>query len=183
VSKPGRRSPGIFVVVSGSGLRLTTDNWQLVRVVVSYWAVTKRTFSLDEAHALLPVLESLLRRGMEAKKQVEEIEAEFQELNHRIFLAGGSEIDVVKFGRRRAQSDKALQHLKDCLAEIEATGVQVKDMDTGLLDFPCVVEGETILLCWKLGEERITHWHGVEEGFAGRKPVDQRIARAKGKVN
>ncbi len=151
--------------------------------MVSYWVVSKRTFSLDEAHALLPVLESLLRRGMEAKKQVEEIEAEFQELNHRIFLAGGSEIDVVKFGRRRAQSDKALQHLKDSLAEIEAAGVQVKDMDTGLLDFPCVVEGETILLCWKLGEERITHWHSTEEGFAGRKPIDQRIARAKGKVN
>jgi hypothetical protein len=152
-------------------------------VVVSYLPVTQRTFSLDEAHALLPVLESLLRRGIEAKKQVEEIEAEFQELNHRIFLAGGSEIDVVNYGRRRAQSDKALQQVKDCLAEIESTGVQVKDMDTGLLDFPCVVEGETILLCWKLGEERITHWHGFEEGFAGRKPIDPRIARAKGKVN
>jgi hypothetical protein len=142
--------------------------------------VTKRTFSLDEAHSLLPVLESLLRRGMEAKKQVETIEAEFQELNHRIFLAGGAEIDVVKYSRRRAQSDKALQQVKDSLAEIEATGVQVKDMDTGLLDFPCLVEGETILLCWKLGEERITHWHGTEEGFAGRKPIDQRIARARG---
>jgi len=151
--------------------------------VVIYSLVAKRTFSLDEAHALLPVLESLLRRGMEAKKQVEEIEAEFQQLNHRIFLAGGCEIDVVKFSRRRALSDKALQQVKDCLAEMEATGAQVKDMDTGLLDFPCVVEGETILLCWKLGEERITHWHGVEEGFAGRKPIDQRIARAKGKVN
>ena len=127
-------------------------------MVVSYLPVTKRTFSLNEAHTLLPVLESLLRRSMEAKKQVEEIEAEFQELNHRIFLAGGSEIDVVKYGRRRAQSDKALQHLKDCLAEIEATGVQVKDMDTGLLDFPCVVEGETILLCWKLGEIRPACW-------------------------
>jgi hypothetical protein len=151
--------------------------------MVSYSVVAKRTFSLGEAHTLLPVLESLLRRGMEAKKQVEEIEAEFQQLNHRIFLAGGSDIDVITLARRRAQSDKALQQIKDCLAEIEATGVQVKDMDTGLLDFPCVVEGETILLCWKLGEERITHWHGAEEGFAGRKPIDERIARAKGKVN
>ena len=153
------------------------------RLVVSYGAVAKRTFSLDEAHAVLPVLQSLLRRGMEAKKQVEKIEAEFQELNHRIFLVGGSEIDVVKYSRRRAQSDKALQQVKDSLAEIEATGVQVKDMDAGLLDFPCLVEGETILLCWKLGEARIAHWHGAEEGFAGRKPIDQRIARAKGKVN
>lgn len=141
------------------------------------------TFTLDEAHTLLPVLESLLRRGMEAKKQVEEIEAEFQKLNHRIFLVGGSEIDVVKLARRRAASDKGMQAIKDCLAEIEATGALVKDMDNGLLDFPCEVDGEIILLCWKMGEERITHWHGLEEGFAGRKPIDERISRAKGRIN
>jgi len=56
--------------------------------------------------------------------------------------------------------------------------VQVKDLDIGLLDFPCQVEGEVILLCWKRGEEKITHWHGVAEGFAGRKPIDDRIANA-----
>lgn len=152
-------------------------------VVVSYTLVANRTFSLDEAQTLLPVMESLLRRGMEAKKCVEEIEGEFQKLGHRIFLSGGLEVDVVELAQRRAESDKGLQQIKDCLAEIEATGAQVKDLDTGLLDFPCVVDGETILLCWKLGEKKITHWHGLEEGFAGRKPVDERIARAKGKVN
>lgn len=120
---------------------------------------------------------------MEAKLQVEEIESEFHKLSHRIFLLGGSEVDVVKLAARRAASDKALQSIKDCLAEIEATGTQVKDLDAGLLDFPCVVDGQTILLCWKLGEERITHWHGMEEGFAGRKPINERIARATGKVN
>jgi hypothetical protein len=145
--------------------------------------VANRTFSLEEAHTLLPVLESLLRRGMSAKQTVEEIEGEFQKLNHHIFLTGGCEIDVVALAKRRAASDKALQQIKDCLAEIEATGAQVKDMDTGLLDFPCVVGDEIILLCWKVGEEKITHWHGIEEGFAGRKPIDERIARAKGKVN
>jgi hypothetical protein len=145
--------------------------------------VPERTFSLDEAHMLLPVLESLLRRGMEAKKRVEQIEGEFQKLGHRIFLSGGAEVDVVRLAKRRAESDKALQQIKDCLAEIEATGAQVKDMDSGLLDFPCLVDGEVILLCWKLGEKKITHWHGLEEGFAGRKPIDERIARAKGKVN
>jgi hypothetical protein len=132
---------------------------------------------------MLPVLRSLLRRGMEAKQRVEEIEGEFQKLGHHIFLTGGSEVDVVKLAKRRAESDKALQQIKDCLAEIEATGAQVKDMDSGLLDFPCLVDGEIILLCWKLGEEKITHWHGLEEGFAGRKPIDERIARAKGKLN
>jgi hypothetical protein len=145
--------------------------------------VTSHTFTLEEAHSLLPVLESLLRRGMEAKKRVEEIEGEFQKLNHNIFLVGGAEIDVVKFAKRRAESDKAVQQIKDCLEEIEATGAQVKDMDIGLLDFPCSVDGEVILLCWKLGEKRIEHWHGLAEGFAGRKPIDDRIARAKGNIN
>jgi hypothetical protein len=59
--------------------------------------------------------------------------------------------------------------------------VQVKDLAIGLLDFPCQVDGRTVLLCWKLGEKQITHWHGLEEGFAGRKPVDDRIPRAKPK--
>ncbi|MFZ1930789.1 MAG: DUF2203 family protein [Candidatus Sulfotelmatobacter sp.] len=49
----------------------------------------------------------------------------------------------------------------------------------GLLDFPCEVEGRTVLLCWKMGEKSITHWHGQEEGFAGRKLIDERIARSK----
>jgi hypothetical protein len=55
----------------------------------------------------------------------------------------------------------------------------VKDLDIGLLDFPCQVEGRTVLLCWKLGEQGITHWHDTSEGFAGRKPIDDKIARAK----
>ena len=116
---------------------------------------------------------------METKKRVEEIEQQFQKTNYRIFLLGGVEPDIRALARLRAESDKAVQVFKDTRGEIEATGVQVKDLDIGLLDFPCVVDKEVILLCWKLGEEKITHWHGIEEGFAGRKPIDERIARAR----
>ena len=116
---------------------------------------------------------------METKKRVEEIEQQFQKINYRIFLLGGVEPDIRSLARLRAESDKAVQVFKDTRGEIEATGVQVKDLDVGLLDFPCVVDKEVILLCWKLGEEKITHWHGIEEGFAGRKPIDERIARAR----
>ena len=116
---------------------------------------------------------------METKKRVEEIEQQFQKTNYRIFLLGGVEPDIRALARLRAESDKAVQVFKDTRGEIEATGVQVKDLDVGLLDFPCVVDKEVILLCWKLGEEKITHWHGIEEGFAGRKPIDERIARAR----
>ena len=143
----------------------------------------QRTFTLDEAQVLLPVLESLLRRSIEGKQLVEKIEAEFQEVSQRIFLAGGTRVDIAHLAVRKAEKEKALQRVKDALAEIDSTGVQVKDLDVGLLDFPCRVKDQLILLCWKLGEKQITHWHGVEEGFQGRKPIDENILRAgKGKT-
>jgi hypothetical protein len=141
--------------------------------------MSDRTFTLDEAQSLLPVLESLLRTAIQSKKLMDEVEAEMQALSHRIFLNGGTHVHVVPIARRKAERSKAEQRAKDALAEIDSIGVQVKDLDIGLLDFPCLVDGKIILLCWKLGEKSITHWHGTSEGFAGRKPVDERITRAK----
>jgi hypothetical protein len=141
--------------------------------------MSSRTFTLHEAQDLLPVLESLLRTAIDGKKLIESVEAEFQALAHRIFLSGGMSLDVVPLARRKAEREKAIQRVKDAMGEIDAIGVQVKDLDIGLLDFACEVDGQTILLCWKLGEKAITHWHGVSEGFAGRKLIDQRISKAK----
>ena len=141
--------------------------------------MSERTFTLNEAQSLLPVLESLLRTAIQAKKVVDEADAEQQALQHRVFLNGGMFLDIVPLAQRKAERAKAEQRAKDALAEIDSIGVQVKDLSIGLLDFPCEVEGRTILLCWKLGEKSITHWHGLEEGFAGRKPIDERIAKAK----
>ncbi len=141
--------------------------------------MSDRTFTLDEAHSLLPVLESLLRTAIDGKKIMEDVEGEMQALNHRIFLNGGTHVDVVSVARRKAERAKAEQRAKDALAEIDSIGVQVKDLDIGLLDFPCDVDGRIVLLCWKMGEHSITHWHGTDEGFAGRKPIDERIARKK----
>jgi len=136
-----------------------------------------RTFTLSEAQTLLPVLESLLLRAQKTGTRAAELEAEMEELRQRIFLAGGVHVDVVTVARRRAERDKAQQETKDTLAEIEAIGVQVKDIDKGLLDFPCLIDGQTVLLCWKLGEKEIAFWHSTEEGFAGRKPIDGRFGR------
>jgi hypothetical protein len=144
--------------------------------------MSDRTFTLDEAQSLLPILESLLRSAISAKKLIDEVEDEQHALAQRIFLNGGTSVDVVPVARRKAERAKAEQRAKDALAEIDSIGVQVKDLDIGLLDFPCQVEGTIILLCWKLGEKSITHWHGTEEGFAGRKPINERISRG-GKVN
>lgn len=141
--------------------------------------MSQKTFTLDEAQTLLPVLRTLLSRAIDGKQRIEESEKEFQDLNHRILLSGGLFVDVPKVARRRAERDKAIQGTKDALAEIEAIGVQVKDLDIGLLDFPCVVDNQVVLLCWKLGEEKIEYWHGLEEGFRGRKRIDQRILKGR----
>ena len=140
-----------------------------------------RYFTFDEAQTLLPVLESLLRAAVDSKQTIAAVESEFDELRQRIFVNGGTSVDVLSLARRRAQKDKAVQRATDTLAEIDSIGVQVKDIETGLLDFPCVVEDKVILLCWKMGEKAITHWHGKEEGFKGRKPIDERITKSKKK--
>ena len=141
--------------------------------------MSDRSFTLEEAQSLLPILDSLLRTAIEGKKFIEAVDAELQELAHRVFLSGGLLVNIVQVARRKAEREKTMQRVKDTLAEIDATGVQVKDIDIGLLDFPCEVEGRTVLLCWKLGEKGITHWHTTDEGFAGRKPIDEKIAKAK----
>lgn len=138
-----------------------------------------KTFTLEEAQSLLPVLESLLRTAIDGKKLIEAVDNEFQELAHRVFLRGGLFVNVVNMARRKAEREKTIPKVKDAMAEIDAIGVQVKDLDIGLLDFPCKVEGRTILLCWQLGELGITHWHGTDEGFASRKPIDEKISKAK----
>jgi hypothetical protein len=134
-------------------------------------------FTLDEAQSLLPVLESLLKRAIEARRAVQEIEERMQALSRKIFLSGGLLVDVERVRKRRSACETQMQQAKDSLAEIDAIGVQVKDLDTGLLDFPCLVDGETVLLCWKMGENGIGFWHTLEAGFRGRQPLDARFTK------
>jgi hypothetical protein len=136
-----------------------------------------KTFTLGEAQTVLPIVEALLQRARTAGVRAGELEVEMQELSQRIFLSGGMFVDVAVAARRRAQRDKAVQEAKDTLAEIDEIGVQVKDLEQGLLDFPCVLDGKTVLLCWKLGEKEIGYWHGPEDGFEARKPVDARFGK------
>jgi hypothetical protein len=140
--------------------------------------MAERTFTLDEAQALLPVLESLLKTAIEGKNTAETIEKEFKAVSNRVFLSGGTLLDVAQLAARKREKERLLQKIKDALAEIESTGAQVKDLEMGLLDFPCEVGGRTILLCWKLGEKTIAHWHGTDEGYRYRKPIDEKIANA-----
>jgi hypothetical protein len=136
-----------------------------------------KTFTLDEAHSLLPVLEALLNRALEGKRSAEEIDTQLSELSRRIYLSGGMRVDVTKVARQRAEMEGHLQRVKESIAEIDSIGVQVKDLDAGLLDFPFRLDDEVVLLCWRIGETTIDYWHTVESGFQGRQPVDDRFRR------
>jgi hypothetical protein len=136
-----------------------------------------KTFTLDEAQALLPVLESLLKRAIESKQAAETVESDLSELARRIYMSGGMKLDTAKVARMRAEMEGHLQKVRETIAEIDAIGVQVKDLEAGLLDFPFRLEDEVVLLCWRMGEPAIEHWHTTEAGFKGRQPVDERFRR------
>ena len=136
-----------------------------------------KTFTLEEAQSLLPVLESLLRRAVEGKQSAEEAEAGLADLARRVYLAGGMRVDVVKVAQQRADIESHMQRVRESVAEIDSIGVQVKDVEAGLLDFPCRVDDQIVLLCWRIGEPAIEHWHTIESGFQGRQPIDERFRR------
>jgi hypothetical protein len=140
--------------------------------------MAEKYFTWEEAQTLLPVLESLLRTCMDGKKVIEGVEAEIQQINKRIFESGGMLVDLGRLAMRKGEHDKAVLRVKDAMAEIDSIGVQVKDLGIGLLDFPAVYEDQVILLCWKMGESSIAHWHDTREGFAGRKPLTPEMKKA-----
>jgi hypothetical protein len=142
-----------------------------------------KTFTIDEAQSLLPLLESLLKRAIESKHSAQEVESRLSELGRRIYLAGGMRVNVAEAGRLRAEMDAHLRRVKESISEIDSIGVQVKDMDSGLLDFPCRVDDQVVLLCWRMGESAIEHWHTIEDGFKGRRPVDERFRRRSNSSN
>lgn len=135
----------------------------------------ERTFTLREAEALLPALQDLLQTAMQAHQRVDAIDEELHRLISRILLSGGVQSDPIHTGRLRAERDRSAEKLEDTVREIAASGAQVKDLELGLLDFPCLLHGRLVLLCWKLGEEGIQHWHDTQEGFAHRKPLDSSL--------
>lgn len=136
-----------------------------------------KTFTLQEAQTLLPVLGALLKRAQESALRTNQLDFEMQQLSQHIYLSGGMHVDVVAAAKQRAERDKAAQQAKDTLVEIEEIGVQVQDLEQGLLDFPSVLDGKSVMLCWKMGEPAVTHWHSAEDGLEDRKPLDERFRK------
>jgi hypothetical protein len=136
-----------------------------------------KTFTIEEAQSLLPVMESLLKRAIEGKQLAQQVETGLSDLARRIYLSGGMKVDTDKVAKLRAEMEGHVQRVRESIAEIDSIGVQVKDLDAGLLDFPCRLDDQVVMLCWRMGETTIEHWHPVDTGFKDRQPVDERFHR------
>ena len=130
-------------------------------------------FTLQEAEEMLPTVERWLRSAMDSKKSATDLEQQMNAFLVRINLHGGIQVDLEKVSEIKSGREHSVEQLKQALAEIEKSGVLVKDLDVGLLDFPTMLDGSEVYLCWKLGEPSIRFWHSTTEGFAGRKQIDQ----------
>jgi hypothetical protein len=129
-------------------------------------------FNREEAEELLPVIAHFLMEAREKKQKIDGLDQQLAQAAARIMVLGGSIPAYRKLSTTREDREKFLAQVQAAIDEIQQTGCVVKDLDEGLVDFPALRRGEEVYLCWKLGEERIGYWHGMEEGFAGRKPLD-----------
>ena len=131
-----------------------------------------RYFTLTEAERMLPEVDRALRDALFHKAEYQAAEAELNATMQGIRMAGGSRVNPGPILATRARRDTSTGALREVFERIEQMGVLVKDLDIGLIDFLTRYQGREVCLCWKLGEERIRFWHGLDEGFAGRKLID-----------
>ena len=134
--------------------------------------MAEKYFNRQEAEELLPVIGQFLEQARKQKRTLDSITREISNAVLRILMLGGTLPPFAEINRKKSQRDKIAEQLARTVDEIQQTGCLVKDLETGLVDFPSRRGGEEVYLCWKLGEARIGYWHGIEEGFAGRKPLD-----------
>lgn len=128
-----------------------------------------RHFSVEEANQLLPRLRELLTKAQPLKQELDHVRGELRRLLERAQGNGhAAEAAVAAVNQR---GEELAGELRSLVQETAALGCQLRDLDLGLVDFPALRAGREILLCWRLGEERVAFWHDLEAGYAGRKPL------------
>jgi hypothetical protein len=130
----------------------------------------ERTFTPAEANAALTDVRPLVERMVEAKRALDAAEERRDQAVRRIAGNGGG-IPPQELAGLHADVARHVASVAAAVDEVRALGVLVKDLDSGLVDFPSVRDGEPVLLCWCLGEDEVAWWHGREDGFAGRRPL------------
>jgi hypothetical protein len=132
--------------------------------------VPPRHFTLEQANALLAEVRPLAERLVRHRGELIEAQAARTKIISRIAGNGGG-VDTGELTQLDEQMGKALAGIARCVNAIHELGAVVKDPDEGLVDFPARIDDREAFLCWKLGEDEIEYWHGIDEGFAGRKPL------------
>ena len=132
-----------------------------------------KRFTLTEAESLLPEIDSIMREAVSLKAKYLEAEETIQTFAQRVAMRGGVLVDRETVLQNRADRDAHGERLKSAVERLQEFGCVIKDLDIGLVDFPTLFRGREVYLCWRLGESGIRYWHGTDEGFAGRKPIDQ----------
>lgn len=131
----------------------------------------ERYFGPEEVQALIPALTEIMKGVRAAHAEATEIREALQGEQERIALAGGGVPDREAWRTGRERLERAAARLKAGLDEILKLGGVPKDLEMGLVDFPHLREGRVVNLCWKHGEREVRYWHGLAEGYAGRKPL------------
>jgi len=133
--------------------------------------MAERHFTPEEANALLEQVRPLAESLVAHRRAFTVAAARRARLTQRISGNGG-DFDPQEPSELDEQLQREAEAVAGAVEELQALGVLVKDLDRGLVDFPALRDGEEVLLCWQVGEGEVAYWHGLEEGFAGRKPLD-----------
>jgi hypothetical protein len=134
-------------------------------------ATVSEYFEPEQVDRLIPALARVVERAMSAKVRAAVIAERLDAERNRIALAGGGVVDRAAWRADGAQLEKLTSEVREALAEISTMGGVTKDLALGLVDFPHLRDGRVVNLCWKYGETAVRHWHGLDEGYANRRPL------------
>lgn len=129
-----------------------------------------RYFTAEQANEALAEVRPLTKELVEHRRALLELQELQSSLNERIAGNGGN-VEPRELQDMQERLDEEVAGIARCVARIHEAGGLVKDLDAGLVDFPARREGVEVLLCWRLGEDEVGYWHGLDEGFSGRKPL------------
>jgi hypothetical protein len=133
-----------------------------------------KTFTLSDANALLPEVRRLAEELQVLQRSILQASEQRDDLARKLAAGNGYPVQTLKAQMEETalRQLKLIEEIQRILRALEALGAVVKDLATGLMDFYSVRNDELVFLCWKLGEDRIRFWHSLDEGFAGRRPLD-----------
>ena len=133
--------------------------------------MAERYFTQAEVEALIPELTRIMEQVMAANVEASEARDRIQAEQQRIASAGGGVLDRAAWQDSKARIERAAREVQNGVDEIVKLGGVPKDLGLGLVDFLHLRDGREVNLCWKHGEREIRHWHGLDEGYAARKPL------------